>query len=209
MPADTPTKPPLPPRQRVPLNAAIPRQAPLPADLVASLAEARPGAAGERDKAESSAPSGPGFVLKVKKPHELAKTILEVVKAVGAVVAIVLGATAMVTKAPAPAVTDVERRVEHVELRVEGKTDQKGASSDGESLSERVTALEKAVRPLVDNRCPWQQFEAAVFDRLGAHGIKVQNCPAPKELETEPVTLLPGRPRPLREHLIKTPMPAP
>ncbi len=174
---------------------------------MAEAAKARPVAAGERDKAESSAPSGPGFVLKVKKPHELAKTILEVVKAVGAVVAIVLGATAMATKSPVQDVVKVEQKVEAVELQVSGKTDQKGASSDGESLKEQVAILSKLVRPLVDNDCARRQVQAQILARLEPPIIvRVEGCPpaAPISVTVEPP--LPGR-RGKGAIVVHTPLP--
>jgi hypothetical protein len=181
----------------------------LPADLMAEAAGARPGAAGEQDGSKSESPSGHGFVLKVKKPGELAKTVLEVIKAGGVVLAIALGAMNSASKEEVATVDKVEEKVSNIERRVDGKSDQKGASSDGESLSERVTKLEDQVRPMVKNRCPRDQFLAQVFDRLGAHGIEVQRCPDPSPIEAEPAVGLPGRVNPRREWVIETPMPAP
>ncbi len=175
MPSTVDTKPPEPPRQRKPLRDAMPPQGQLPADLVALVERGAQRASSEEQPASSH-----GFILKVKSPGDLAKTVLEILKAAGVVFAIVIGATNMATKAPVPDVAKVERRVEDVELRVDGKTDQKGASSEGESLSERVAKLESVVRPMAAGECAERQFLSQVMARLSPPVvIRVDGCSTP------------------------------
>jgi len=176
-------------------------------DLQARLAELEQLQRGkvEQEPQSSAAPIEFGGKLRIRNVKDIA-LILAVISGIGG---LTFGVMNSAQKYPSSDAKAVETKVAAVELRVDGKTDQKGASSQGESLSERVAALELLVRPEVANRCPLQQFYAQVFDRLGAHGIQVQGCPAPKPIEAEPTQGLPGRPSQRREYLIKTPLPAP
>jgi hypothetical protein len=186
----------------------LPRPPRVPSGMLAEEAKARPEGAGEGTDGNPSSPppsSKAAFTLQVRDWDKAIKFVV----AITALASLVLSIKNTADKAPVPQVQQVETKIENIERRVDGTSDQKGASSEGESLSERVTALEKVVRPMVANRCPWQQFEAQIFERLGARGIKVQNCPAPTKIEAQADMGLPGRPRPRNEWVIETPMPAP
>jgi hypothetical protein len=144
MSADAPTKPPRPipgvPVRRLPqggLGGAVPRLPPLPGDLVAGLTEARPGA--DSEPRTASSPAGPvstggGFELKIRKP-------IETVKALGILVAIVLGALNQVEKATEAKVTRVADKAETAHRTIEG--DSQAADRDAKiGLSGRLDALE-------------------------------------------------------------------
>jgi hypothetical protein len=214
MSADAPTKPPRPipgvPVRRLPqggLGGAVPRLPPLPGDLVAGLTEARPEAGGAEEKGDSPVPSGPGFELKVRKPAEVGKAILEIAKAIGIIAALVMSGANAVQKEEVSTVDNVEAKVENIERRVDGRSDQKGASADGESLSERVGALEKSVRPMVANQCARDQWLGQVLARLDPPVIvRVEGCAAPVPIRVTEEPALPGR-RGRGATVINSPMP--
>src|SRR5688500_16707302 len=99
-PSDADTKPPPAPRKRLPLSAAIPRPPVVPADMLASATETSGRGAGEREPGDSSAPSHAQVELKVRKPLEVAKALVEAMKAAGVAVAVVLSVLNYLDKAP-------------------------------------------------------------------------------------------------------------
>jgi hypothetical protein len=173
VPADTPTKP---PRQRLPLNAAIPRPPKLPAEYATEAGEARPGAGGAEETPAKSRRAG--LELRVGNFGEF-------VKGVGILVAIILGAANQLQKAPEPKVDAVRENVSAQQTDINGPG----------GLRERVERLERDVTPLVGHVCHEQQFLSQVFARLDPPIlIRPENCPrapAPIQVTVEPA--MPGK----------------
>lgn len=169
-------------------------------------AEAARGGGAERD--EKTPRSHAAFSLQVRDWDKATKFVVAFT-ALLSTLAFALGLKNQAEKAPVPAVDKIDRKVDDVALIVEGRSDQKGAASKGESLSERVAKLEAQVRPIEASRCARDQWLAQVLDRVGAHGVKVEGCPSPAPIEAEPAGNLPGRPRPPRDWVVKTPLPSP
>jgi hypothetical protein len=225
VPDDVPTKrpPPAVPPVRVPRAPGVPTRFDNPEavaaaqrseQLAAALAKARAELAFERrakvDQEAHSPRSAAPFELKIRDLKGWAGFLKSWGTFLGVLAAIGMGVWNKVEKVEKQPVRDVETKIDAVELKVSGKTDQQGASSKGESLSERVEKLEKQVRPLAEQRCLEQQWLAQVLDKVGAHDVKVQNCEAPKVIDVvEEQSLERGRPQPRREYVIRTPMPAP
>jgi hypothetical protein len=160
-----PTKPPEP-RKRLPLNAAIPRQAPPPADLVAMAGQARPGAAGGAGGGNSGQPESDkpksrrlaGLELRIGNPIEAAK-------ALGILGALVLGLVNQFEKAPAAKAEAADTKAETAKKAIEGdpeadkKTDELG-------IEKRLGALESKDERKRKRDCAKARWEAEVYKRL-------------------------------------------
>lgn len=109
----------------------LPRPPRVPSGMVAEEAKARPEGDSEPEPASVA---GNGFELKIRKP-------LEAVKALGVLVAIVLGAINQIEKAPEAKVARVDDKAEDAKKTIEG--DSQAVDHDAKlGLNGRLDALE-------------------------------------------------------------------
>jgi hypothetical protein len=120
-----------------------------------------------------------------------------------------LGLYNVVDKAPAPQLERVEVKQDATRERIEGRRDRDSGELKTPGLADRLVDAEKRLARLEALRCPEQHFIAAALGRAGVHGVVVQNCAAPAEIEAVPDIGMPGRQKPRTEWTIRTPMPAP
>jgi hypothetical protein len=176
VPADSPTKP---PRQRLPLNAALPRPPKLPAEYATEAGEARPGAGGAEETPTKSRRAG--IKLEIGSLAELGKFIL-LLAGLG------LGVWNRADRAPDSDVEKHEVKISAQQTRLEGPASEGG-------LAERVTKLERTVAPLVAYPCQEQLWLQQVLAKADPPIlIRPENCPrapAPISVTVEPA--MPGK----------------
>jgi hypothetical protein len=204
--ADEPkTKPATAPRQRLPLNAAIPRQAPLPADLVELVAKEREQGAGAASGGNPRSISKPALTLQIRG-WDLDKAT-KLVIAITALASLIIGIRNSSQKEEVETVRKVETKVQDIALRVDGKSDQKGASSEGESIAEQTKKSREQIGQLIDVDCKRAQWLKQVFAQAKPPiVVYVEGCPPAAPIDVTEELPLPGR-RGKGAIVVRTPFP--
>jgi hypothetical protein len=155
VPADTPTKPPQAPRQRLPLNAAVPRLPDPPADLLAIVEKERErgGSAEQTPSPKSSKRAGLRF--EVGSLKELGQFLL-------VLSGIALGLVNHFSKAEAPVVARVDDKAEVAKRAIDGDSQaQEPAAERG--LRKRVADLEAEKAAAHARSCRHMHWQAEVL----------------------------------------------